>query len=131
MKFNIDLGPNLDLLTFHRSFFQNIGIERSTYDLQMPDVMVRLEVSGVTSDRLTTLAIFDSDVYTKEARWAQKQVYPLQDMRYQNFTLIKELFGHPGACTGHVVTYKPAEAYSIIEDVLRTVYKVNKLKAFL
>lgn len=130
MKFNIELDDSCDLTIFRSMFMKLTGSDRSTYDLFIDKAMVRFEVSSTKTDQLIVAGIFDAvknDAYS----WAVNGVHPLRDTRYQNLSFIKELFELPGACSCHIVCHNPSETFKVLEKLVRTVYKVNKLKAFI
>lgn len=130
MKFKIELNNDCDLSLFRSMFLKLIGADQSTYDLFINKAMVRFEVSGTKTDQLIVASIFDA-TKSDECTWESKGIYPLQDTRFRELSFIKELFELPGACTCHIVCHNPSETFKVLEKLVRIVYRVNKLKAFI
>jgi hypothetical protein len=130
MKFDIEIDDNCDLSVFRGLFLKLVGTDQSTYNLFIDKAMVRFEVSGTKTNQLIVASIFNASK-NETCRWDISGIYPLQDTRYQNLSFIKELFELSGACSCHIVCYNPLETFKTLEKLVRIVYKVNKLKAFI
>lgn len=125
MKFDIVIDDKLDLLTFRSMFFNLLGKEISTYDLLIDDLIVRVTVRPWSDDNsnLIRVGIFENIISTAPL----PQIHPCQDVRFCNLSMIQELFSG----LNWYASYDANKAYTAIETLLKTIHKVNKLKAFL
>lgn len=123
----VKLAPDgLDLTAFKALFYHNISTDQSVYDLYIGDVMVCVETTTLKQSQLITVGIFNVMSPNKDS-----QLSPLNDIRFQNLSIIQELFGITNTAWGHVPFVTADQAYNTIYRLLHDVYKVNKLKAFL
>ncbi len=125
MIFHIEFDDKIDLSTFRSMFFELYGKDVSTYNLLIDDIALRVEVIPLPPfpAALTRIGLFERIISTAP----QPQIHPCQDVRFRNLSIIQESFLGLDWCN----SYDPDKAFSTIEGLLKTVHKVNKLKAFL
>lgn len=123
----VKLAPeNLDLTAFQSLFYHNLTTDQSVYDIYIDDVMVCIETTTLKTAQLITVGLFNVVSPSKD-----EQFFPLNDVRFQNLSIIHGLFGETMSAWGHVPFHTADQAFDTIKRLLHAVYKVNKLKAFI
>ncbi len=103
------------------------------YNFYLGDVMVRLQVnSTIDGAQLVGMGFFH---YSKVGNSVSlEQFHPLNDLRFQNFEPIINLWAHePNNAWAYFRHFEDEGemAFARIIEILNIVNKVNKLKAFL
>lgn len=120
-----------DLKYFEGLFFKNLGAEQIVYKIRSGDIMVQLQVSSLDGNALISIGIFDVDEAPNTT--SMQQFNPAKDKRFENFDVVKEVWvENPNSAWAHMTLLKDheKEAFQVVYELLRTVYKINKLKAF-
>lgn len=136
MKFDIQLEKIEDLEQFKNLFYKNIGTDSAVYNFYTGDVMVRVHVSGFERSQLINIGFFsfDSEKSHDHTTISLTQFNPLRDDRFSRIDSVQKLWAPNPDQAGASIHHTPEEteiAFSTIREVLRAVYKFNKLKAFL
>jgi hypothetical protein len=123
----VKIAPEgLDLTAFKALFYRNINTDQSVYDLYIGDIMVCIETTTLKQSQLITVGFFKTLASNKDA-----QFFPLNDIRFQNLSIVQDIFGATKTAWGHIPFTTVDQTYDLIRRLLSAVYKVNKLKAFL
>lgn len=136
MKFDLQLETNEDLERFRVMYYKLLGTDQTQYNFYTGNVMVRISTTYLTGSQVVEVRFFS---YNKEERdehtnISLTQFHPLSDNRFREFKCVRDLWAahpdHPSAAFVHTKT-KTDEGFETIRNLLRYVYKFNKLKAFL
>lgn len=127
MKFEIKVDDNLDLSTFRSMLFSFLEKDQATYDLLIDDVIVRVIAYkyAFAAEGMVQIGLFESRLSSAPMR----QIHPLQDIRFANLSIMKDYFGSTNWCK--IVCLDQQKVFSIIEQIVKSVCKVQKLKVFL
>jgi hypothetical protein len=120
-----------DLKYFKGLFFGNIGVEQILYKIRSGDLMIQLQVSSLEENQLVSIGFFD--IEESPGTTSIKQFVPTKDKRFANFDIVKQVWiENPNVAWAYMTLLKGEEdaAYQVLHELLRTAYKVNKLKAF-
>jgi len=132
MKFDLQLHSNEDLEYFKTLFLRNVGTDQILYYFYADTTQIRISVDGLNGYQLVNVGFFD---YIKEGNSTSiNQFCPLSDDRYKNFDEIKDFWYYDSTKAWGTYSHTPEEVEQALErviGVLRIVYKVNNLKAFL
>lgn len=132
MKFDLELHSNEDLEYFRTLFLRNIGTDQILYYFHADNIQIRISVDGLRGYQLVNVGFFD---YVKEGSTTSiTQFCPLSDDRYKNFQAIQDFWYYDPHKTWGTYSHAPDEVEEALEkvaEILRIVYKVNNLKAFL
>jgi hypothetical protein len=132
MKFDLQLHSNEDLEYFKVLFLRNIGDEQTLYHFHADNMQVRIQVSGLSGYQLVSVGFFDC--IKEGATTSINQFCPLADSRYKNYDVIQDFWYYDSSKAWGSFSHAPEEvewALEKVADILRIVYKVNNLKAFL
>lgn len=132
MKFDLQLSSNEDLEYFKTLFLRNVGVEQILYYFHADDIQVRVQVSGLNGYQLISIGFFHC---TKDGNSVSlTQFCPLSDTRYKNFNEIQDCWYYDSNKAWGTFSHSPEEmewGLEKIASILRVIYKVNNLKAFL
>lgn len=132
MKFDLDLSSGEDLEYFKTLFLRNVRTDQIIYYFHADNIQVRISVDGLSGYQLINISFLDC---IKEANTTSiTQFCPLADSRYKNFEVIQDFWYYDPHKAWGTYSHAPEEVELALEkvaEVLRVVYKVNNLKAFL
>ncbi len=132
MKIDFQLDKDEDLEYFKTIFFRNVGVEQMVYNFYMDDVMVRIQISGFGKSQLINIGFFS---HKKEKNTISiEQFNPITDDRFRRFEAVTDIWGTNSLETWGTFFQRAGDennAFAIIMNLLLTVHKVIKLKAFL
>jgi hypothetical protein len=132
MKFDLELHSSEDLEYFKTLFLRNVGTDQILYYFHAENVRVRISVDGLRGYQLINVGFF---VCVKEGSTISiTQFCPLSDDRYKGFEVIQDFWYYDTNKAWGNYSHGSDEidrALEKISEILRIVYKVNNLKAFL
>lgn len=135
MKFRIDIqDEKVDLSKFQRACKVYMGqMERVEFEIFLKEYTIRIDITQVEghSQRLVKVEMWDVKRTDDGLIKAQTSIMPLNDGRFQEIKIIKELFVDQYARQATFEASDAAQAAAKLEMFIRTIFKVNNLKVFL
>ena len=131
MKFDLIIDKNEDLEQFKAMFYKLIESEQTTYNLYAGNVIIRVVTSNFKGNLLVAVSLFNLKIEGKST--SLDQFHPLADKRFRTFEVFIEGWKDSVSGSIHLHSSKTDRdaMFDSIREVVRTVYKFNKLKAFL
>ena len=134
MEFRYDfLGDKLDLSKFSKQAAYYIGYDRRTvFNLYLPNYKMRVEAARLADSNAHLVTIYFYELKRDEGGeiTSEKVIVPMIDLRFKELRDIKELWkiDHYKA---HFDSNNTASSVEKINKILKIIFKINNLKAFL
>lgn len=133
MLYRYDISDKLDLSRFKKQAPSLIGKMRElTYEFYLDDYKLVAEITTTDSfnNQLITLYFFDITKDDNDNVVSEKIIVPLESLLFKNINFIKSLFINNNY-KAYIDSDNVDKTTDIISTIVKLLFKINSLKAFI